>query len=261
MSLMQEYSQDLQIVKHPNFDFKNVTDFEYYKYARLEPKPLPGLVGIQTRREQVHLKDGATGIIIPQSVNFCKFFEVTEKELDQWKTGEIPMPDFKPDASTDTLQKIYRYTNLKFQCVGCAEILNESLRGFLIRYSNFRGLRNLSEIYRLDFSGLRDMLSPIIKKDKDFHTIPFFDTAEKRSMYTKVFADFISDRNLFTHGILYYFSDEDKFYLNYVVKIKHKDDWAHLTDEMLQSFFWVSEQLRNPISALGERINQLKKQR
>lgn len=253
---MQEYKQDLTIVDHPKFDFKNNTDFEYYKYVRLAPHPLPGSVGIQTLRQPVHLKDGLTGIIIPQSMNFVKFFDIPEEDLKKWQNFELPMPEFKPNATTEILQKIHTYASLRFQCVGCAEILNESLRGLLKNYSSFKGLKNLSEIYRLDFSGLRDMLSPIIKTDKVFHSLPFFDTQEKRTLYTKVFADFITDRNVFTHGILYYSAEENKLFINYVIKSKNKDEWAEVTDEMLQSFMWVSEQLRNPLSAMQVLLNQ-----
>ncbi|MFC4211127.1 hypothetical protein ACFOWA_08045 [Pedobacter lithocola] len=255
---MNEFKSEMQIVDDPKFDFQRETNFAYYPYVRLNPKELPGIIATYTKRVPIHLRDNVTGIILPQHINLYSSQTLTEDEYEN-KKHMLSLEGYNPSLSTEMIQKFVNYSSLKFQCVACAENLNQSLREVLGNYYRFIGENNRGEILRTDFSGLRDMLSPVIKKDKRLHSIPYFDDYDKRKLYTSTFFNFIADRNILTHGILYLNTDDNQMYLNYIVKEKKIDEWAVLTNEFLQSFFWVSEQLRNPPSAISDHINQLRK--
>lgn len=54
----------------------------------------------------------------------------------------------------------------------------------------------------LTFGELRNVLSCILKTDKDFEKFSDLETAEKRNSFSKLFDNYIVDRDCYTHGIL-----------------------------------------------------------
>lgn len=58
-------------------------------------------------------------------------------------------------------------------------------------------------IDHLTFENLRNIFSCILKSDKNFHTIDELKTGAERNTFTKMYNDYITDRNFYTHGILF----------------------------------------------------------
>lgn len=56
----------------------------------------------------------------------------------------------------------------------------------------------------LTFGQLRNILSCIIKTDTDLHKISGLTTPEERKNFTRVYKNYIDDRDCYTHGILFF---------------------------------------------------------
>lgn len=57
---------------------------------------------------------------------------------------------------------------------------------------------------KLTFGNLKSILSCIVKTDTSLHSVPELDTTEKRKEFTKIYHNYIEDRDRFTHGILFF---------------------------------------------------------
>ena len=57
---------------------------------------------------------------------------------------------------------------------------------------------------KLTFGNLKSILSCIIKTDTNLHSVPELDTTGKRKEFTKIYHNYIEDRDRFTHGILFF---------------------------------------------------------
>ncbi len=64
------------------------------------------------------------------------------------------------------------------------------------------------EFNKLTFGNLRNIISCIVKTDTDLHTIEELRTQKLRSNFTKVYQNYIRDRDVYTHGILYFVMPE-----------------------------------------------------
>ena len=107
-------------------------------------------------------------------------------------------------------------------CINNAEILYVRLRDYLKTLSDdeiaylFESIKiegGKETLTKLDFSKLRDVFSPHVKKRKD---IPDYDTTEKIKEITKLFASFITDRNIYVHGRLILLLIENKLVIEHI---------------------------------------------
>ncbi|MCX2486612.1 hypothetical protein [Pedobacter sp. MR2016-24] len=107
-------------------------------------------------------------------------------------------------------------------CINNAEILYVRLRDYLKTLNDdeiatlFESLKiegGKEILTKLDFSKLRGVFSPHVKKRKD---IPEYDTIEKIKEITKLFADFITDRNIYVHGRLILVLMENKLIIEHI---------------------------------------------
>ncbi len=57
---------------------------------------------------------------------------------------------------------------------------------------------------QLTFANLRNILSCIVKTDERFHDLAGLQMPEHRSNFTKVYQNYITDRDRYTHGILFF---------------------------------------------------------
>lgn len=56
----------------------------------------------------------------------------------------------------------------------------------------------------LTYGNLRKVISCIVKTDKNLHQIEILESSEKRSNFTSIYADYIHDRDRYTHGKLFF---------------------------------------------------------
>jgi|GEM_PF-6698653 len=136
--------------------------------------------------------------------------------------------------------------------------LEYNLRNFLIRYfkkntdlvSNFLTSKFQKElidndyifiISKLDFMAKRKILSNILEKDIIY---------QKDKIKTKLFYDYIMERNKYGHGVICMLSPDRKYVLKYG-EIYGQAHYAFIEEQNLTSFIEISKTLQKWIYELG----------
>jgi hypothetical protein len=87
--------------------------------------------------------------------------QVSYIELLDVDTSKRPLSiTFTPDFNKITpelRQKQEHFIEMKHNCIRVAEIINEKLRNFLVRYSDLKKTNERELIYKLDFMKLREI--------------------------------------------------------------------------------------------------------
>ncbi len=191
--------------------------------------------------------------IIENGVAITKFIETV------YKSKPINKHQAKvdvPPLSEETIQIYHTFQNLINYCNNNAEALNNQLREFILTIKNLNHTKE--NILAKDFMGLRDILSDFLKKNEIVKTHDLFNTTEKIKAITSVFHRYISDRNIYTHGVLKFRFPDKQFVMQYIEN-KRAVVYAVLSTEILQSNLNVSNELRNILTELNTVYNNVKK--
>ena len=126
-------------------------------------------------------------------------------------------------------------------------INNNPLSEIVNRNSQCKKMKNFEQKKEFTFNELKSILSCVIKTDNNFHEIEELNTAEKRKRFTKTLQDYITDRNGFTHGALFY------LYPNYkpVLEVKPPNEKMHyimIDDDVLLSNMKVHKYIRKVLT-------------
>jgi len=111
---------------------------------------------------------------------------------------------------------------------------------------------NIQEnLNKLTFGNLRNILSCIVKTDEKLHIIEILNNSQKRNNFTKIYSDYILDRDYYTHGKLYFRYPDFSPILR--VKNQHgKDEYFEFKKEIFE------DNLRTYLY-LNSALNQMKK--
>jgi hypothetical protein len=144
------------------------------------------------------------------------------------------------------------FIELKSKCIRVAELLNDTLRNFLIYYYSKNTLNN-EELLKKDFMGLCNVLRDIIKKDKRFWQLEYLKTYEERKNFRTVFTAFIEDRNIYTHGHLHIRIDL-KAVIKYLNKVYNTDEYCFVNKEIIQSYFDTYQILNKVLTLMRKEL-------
>lgn len=138
-------------------------------------------------------------------------------------------------------------TYLKFQsiiahCITNGESINNQLRDLLLSIKELK--HSNEEIMKMDFMALRGVFSDLLHSYTAIKNEPNFNTKEQRKGLTKMMHQFITDRNIYTHGVLLIQMPEEIFVIDYVEEKKAKER-CKVTIDILESFLKISDLLRN----------------
>lgn len=151
------------------------------------------------------------------------------------------------------LTKDIAETYLKFQsiighCITNGEDINNQLRDLLL------SIKELSfsneEILKKDFMALRDVFSDFLDRYTEIHSELNFNSKEQRKGMTKLMFAFISDRNIYTHGVLRIQRPEELFVIDYIENKKEKAR-VEVTIQVLESFLQISDLLKSLLNEIG----------
>jgi hypothetical protein len=101
--------------------------------------------------DDITIEDPITKIGMPHNISYMEFFDIDSAK----SPVEIT---FKPDINKVTpelREKQRHFLGLKHNCIRVAELTNEKLRNFLLRYSEVKKENQRDLIYKLDFMNLR----------------------------------------------------------------------------------------------------------
>ena len=172
---------------------------------------------------------------------------LVETEL---KEGEDkPILPISPDFFTDDKnEKFNRLTYSLGKINRLAESNLDRLQGFIRHYfhvnnfndtvakfkkcNEYAGYDISDNFSKLSFMQLRNLFSCIIKSDTTFHGIEELNSGEKRNSFTKTYADYVYDRDCYTHGQLFLHYPD----FNPILRVKppnKKEHYISLTEEIL----------------------------
>jgi hypothetical protein len=138
-------------------------------------------------------------------------------------------------------------TYLKFQsiishCITNGESINNQLRDLLLSIKELK--QSSEEIMEMDFMRLRGVFSDFLHGYTAIKKEPNFNTKDHRKGLTKFMHQFITDRNIYTHGVLLIQRPEDIFVIDYIEEKKSKVR-CEVTLEILESYLKISDLIRS----------------
>ncbi len=151
------------------------------------------------------------------------------------------------------LTKEVAETYLKFQsiighCITNGEDINNQLRDLILAIKEINSTKE--EILKLDFMALRDLFSEFLDNYKDIHNESNFNSKNQRKGMTKLFFAFITDRNIYTHGVLRIQRPEEVFVIDYIENKKEKAR-VEVSIQALESFLTISDLLKSLLTEIG----------
>lgn len=133
-------------------------------------------------------------------------------------------------------------------CNTLAESLLGSLRNFLIQYYNNQ--EKTQQLMLMEFMKLRDELSnEVIKKDVRVEGAEGLKSQVEKKFFTKTFCDFITDRNIYTHGHLHVRWPEKKFIIKYIEN-KRENAYCEINTDIIQSYYDCYKYLKKTLEQL-----------
>ncbi|MBJ7882957.1 hypothetical protein [Gelidibacter salicanalis] len=159
----------------------------------------------------------------------------------------------KSKITDNQKSKLRKFTVLKEKCSSVAENLNDNLRSFLTQY--YENDKQSKHINNLSFSELRDCLSDILKKDNRFFSIEGLLMPEQRKSFRRLFADFITDRNIYTHGKLCLRLDDDSIFLFYAKRNRDGLWGCIINEDIVDSYFKTYTYISDIIGKMLVRLN------
>ncbi len=142
-------------------------------------------------------------------------------EIDA-KTGQ-PIIKIDPDFFSAKTEERFKEMERKIsECKPLPEKIDDLLHTFLSNYFSKHDIKAYDEKYhnltRIDFMQKRDLLSEILQKHEGFNVISELASKEDVKSFTKRFFSLITNRNIYTHGVLQLMYPEDIF----LVKFRNK---------------------------------------
>ncbi len=190
------------------------------------------------------ITDHITGHIFPKKILVTENF--TEVASDGWIYGKS-----QGNISDDIISHVLEYSDLIAKGCQIAEALNQKLLNFLIAYGKSD---SKADLLICDFMTLRDKLSVIIKGDSKFHNIERLQTGSLRRTFRKLFAEFIEDRNIYTHGEILYRINDKAILMRYINKKEKDFSMCLITKECIYSFYALYDYLNRTLNEMRERL-------
>lgn len=192
-------------------------------------------------------------------INNISIVDISEElKINQYAYASIKT--LGPESVTYELVKQFEeIQNHLGRCVRTAELLNHELRQ--INHKLFALTEHeRMDINTLDFMQLRDKLFDFLKKNNLLKDIEKYNSNQKIKPISKLFNQFILDRNIYTHGVLRMRFKEKDFVVEHKTSAK-KSDYSIVDVEMLLSFNEAYLYLKEFLDKLTKAIQNHRKER
>lgn len=162
-----------------------------------------------------YIYDGQTGLL--QDIYIAPAL-VKKKGTGFVETSSLP--EAAEDFVAATFKKFNALTYRLGKMVRLAELHMDALRNVIDLYLQRNDVAAIAgrkaacrflleanlpeELNQLSFEALRGVLSCLVKTDKTLQQLPGLQTNEERRNFTKVYHNYIEDRNRYTHGLLFF---------------------------------------------------------
>lgn len=205
---------------------------------------------IVTKTTDFQITDKATSKTITTPISVVEMNTGLDKEGYMHAKTPAVIP-------TEVVETIYRHLEFKMVCAHYGEVINERLLSFLIQYYPTK----MNELLKKDFMQLRNDLSDILKSDERLYTIERLNTSRSRKTFRQLFAQFIEDRNIYTHGSFVYRTNDDKLLVHFIDKQSGKYTYSVVNSDIMQSFEELYHFLKSILAELRELVGKLDKEK
>jgi len=206
------------------------------KVIRRKEGPFQGAFEIAIQYQYTLLEHG---IEIKKPIN--TFYKSTPKGTHQAEIkGVTPL-------TKDIAETYLKFQSIISHCVTNGEGINNQLRDLLLAIKELN--RTKEEIMKMDFMALRGVFSDFLDKYTDIHDEPNFNSKNQRKDMTKLMFSFITDRNIYTHGVLRIQRPEEVFVMDYIENKKEKAR-VEVTLQILESFLQISDLLKSLLNEI-----------
>ena len=185
--------------------------------------------------------------------------------MEPKKNGGKPVLPIDQKMFTDDIYKKFNQLTYSIGKLNrLAELIYDKLKRTVSLYLAVNDLEKLTERNKkckdlkkynfekdLTFGELRNVFSCVIKTDKEFEQFTELDSGEKRNKFSKLFDDYIVDRDCYTHGILSF------LYPNFepVLKVKPPNSDEHyvgLTEKVLRDNLLTYKHIDGILSKINQ---------
>lgn len=160
-----------------------------------------------------------------------------------------------PLVTEGNINSYHNFQSLLNHCNNNAEALNNQLRDFVMTLKDLKQTKE--ELMAMDFMGLRNLFSDFLKGYSEIHKEERFNTTGKIKDITSTFFRYITDRNIYTHGVLKLRFPDRIFVMQYIENKKTKI-YAELSLEILKSNLETSKELMSILGKINAHYNKLK---
>jgi len=179
------------------------------KITRRKEGPFQGAFEIAIQYQYTLLEHG---IDIKKPIN--TFYKSTPKGSHQAEIkGVTPL-------TNDVAETYLKFQSIIGHCITNGEDINNQLRDLLLAIKELN--HSKEDILKMDFMALRDVFSEFLDKYTDIHDESNFNSKNQRKGMTKLMFSFITDRNIYTHGVLRIQRPEEVFVIDYIENKKEK---------------------------------------
>lgn len=207
------------------------------KITRRKEGPFQGAFEIAIQYQYPLLEHG---IEIKKPIN--TFYKSTPKGSHQAEIkGVTPL-------TKDVAETYLKFQSIIGHCITNGEDINNQLREFLLAIEELNSTKE--DILKMDFMTLRDVFSNFLDNYPDIHTESNFNSKNQMKGMTKLMFSFITDRNIYTHGVLRIQRPEDVFVIDYIENKKEKAR-VEVTLQVLESFLQISDLLKSLLNEIG----------
>ncbi|WP_299679674.1 hypothetical protein [uncultured Dokdonia sp.] len=186
-------------------------------------------------------------------------------KLESTNDGKKQVLPFDEKMFTDDIYKKFnRLTYSIGKLNRLAELIYDKLKRTISLYLAVNELEELTERNKkckdlkkynlkkdLTFGELRNVFSCIIKTDSEFEQFSELDSGEKRNKFSKLFDNYIVDRDCYTHGILSFLYPE----FEPILKVKPPNSEEHyvgLTEKILRDNLLTYQKIDGILSEVNQ---------
>jgi hypothetical protein len=181
------------------------------------PKQIP--INEKSLRMEIYLPkqifDDLTGELI--DILIAPSLVLSEQKGNDEK---FPIPIDHKMFNDETYKRFNNFTYSLGKMVRLAELNLDNLIGVVKHYNHLTSMEEIlkrnsdcqklkeydieNNFHKLTYGNLRNILSCIVKTDKDLYSIEGLETTACRKNFTTVYKNYIDDRDCYTHGILFF---------------------------------------------------------
>ncbi len=243
-------------IKYRNLKIDDLSEFKRLEVNKTD------LIGKFTSSKELFANGQLFDVLI------AKFLIISSKK----ENGKIHLSIAEDMFDDKQWKEFNRLTYSLGKMIRLAEENFDNLYNFLKKYTDKHPLSDIlkrnsdckknkkysdEQFERLEFNKLKNILSCILKTDNEFYLVKGLENKEGRKNFSKIYDSYISNRNYFAHGKLYF------LYPNYepILEIKEngQDRYIRYTKEIfidnLRSYLYLNEILSDINQVIQNKIH------